>query len=48
MDEQKTKYCDIENGCMFCDRLFCEGKKEEQSNDSQNGHIVESKTRLIY
>jgi hypothetical protein len=39
MDEQKEKYCDMENGCMFCDRLFCEGKKEEQSNDYQNGQI---------
>lgn len=39
MDKQKTKYCDMENGCMFCDRLLCEGKKEEKSNNSLNGQM---------
>lgn len=46
MDEEQTKYCDMENGCMFCDRLFCEGKKEEQSNGSQNGQMQGSSGRI--
>lgn len=37
MDEEQTKYCEMENGCLFCDRLLCEGKKEEKSNNSLNG-----------
>ena len=41
MDEEQTKYCEMENGCLFCDRLLCEGKKEEKSSNSKNGHIVE-------
>jgi hypothetical protein len=44
MNEEQTKYCEMENGCMFCDRLLCEGKKEEPQNDSQNGQKGNDKT----
>lgn len=26
--EAKSKYCTMQNGCMFCDFLFCPGKPE--------------------
>jgi len=46
MDEEQTKYCEMENGCLFCDRLFCEGKKEEKSNNSLNGQMQGSCGRI--
>jgi len=46
MDEEQTKYCEMENGCLFCDRLLCEGKKEEKSSNSKNGQMQGSCGRI--
>lgn len=30
MGEEPKTYCDVENGCMFCDLLLC--NKKQKSN----------------
>ena len=36
MGEEPKTYCDVENGCMFCDLLLCDGSKRKQFNKGQD------------
>lgn len=39
MGEEPKTYCNVENGCMFCDLLLC-NKKEQQPDSEQNETIM--------